>query len=149
LVYEIGRQFLSPAAGLLGALVSTIHPYLVWHDVHVNREILDQPLGAAMFMIALLAGRRRNLPLAVALGLACGLAILSNTRLLLFPLALAGYLLWRRVGWAAAAVVPVVAALMLVPWLVRNRVEVGCFTMTTDARALWKANNPLTYGLLQ
>jgi hypothetical protein len=149
LVYEIGRHFISAWAGLIAALVSTLHPYLVWHDVHVNREILDQPLGAAMFGLALLAGARRNMRLAVALGIVSGIAILSNTRLLLLPLAFTGFLLWRRVGWAAALVVPVAAGLMLVPWVVRNRVEVGCFTMTTDARALWKANNPQTYGILK
>jgi hypothetical protein len=148
LVYEIGRQFISPVAGLVAAVVTTLHPYLVWHDIHINREILDQPLGAAMFLLALLAARRRSLPLALALGLVSGVAILSNTRLLLLPLALGGFLLWRKVGWTAAVVVPVVAAITLLPWLVRQKVEIGCFTMTTDARALWKANNPLTYGLL-
>jgi hypothetical protein len=37
---------------------------------------------------------------------------------------------------------------VLAPWVVRNRVEVGCFTLTTDARALWKANNFATYETL-
>ena len=36
----------------------------------------------------------------------------------------------------------------MTPWLVRNKVEVGCFALTTDGRALWKANNAQTYGLL-
>ena len=30
---------------------------------------------------------------------------------------------------------------VVAPWVVRNRVQVGCFAITTDARALWKANN--------
>jgi 4-amino-4-deoxy-L-arabinose transferase-like glycosyltransferase len=58
LVYEIGRRFLSQRAGLVAALVATLQPYLVWHDVHLNREILDQLLGAATFLLALLAGAR-------------------------------------------------------------------------------------------
>ena len=37
LVYEIGRRWISPLAGLLGALAATLHPYLVWHAVHMNR----------------------------------------------------------------------------------------------------------------
>src|SRR5437588_37486 len=41
LVYEIGRRWISPLAGLLGALAATLHPYLVWRDVHMNREILE------------------------------------------------------------------------------------------------------------
>ena len=34
------------------------------------------------------------------------------------------------------------------PWVVRNRVQVGCFAITTDAHALWKANNINTYKTL-
>ena len=148
LVYEIGRRFLSKRVGLIAAVVSTLHPYLVWHDVHVNREILDQPLGAAMFLLTLLAAERRSLPLAAGLGGATGLAILSNSRLALLPLVLAAYLLGRRAGWAPAAAVVACAAIAVSPWLVRNRIEVGCFTLTTDARALWKANNRNTYETL-
>ena len=38
LVYEIGRRVVSRSAGLVAAVISTLHPYLVWHDVHLNRE---------------------------------------------------------------------------------------------------------------
>src|SRR4029077_3390849 len=44
--------------------------------------------------------------------------------------------------------VPVLAAVALLPWVVRNKIAVGCFTITTDARALWKAYNPVVYELL-
>src|SRR5262245_18602676 len=40
LVYEIGRRVVSASVGLIGAAITTIHPYLVWHDIHLNREIL-------------------------------------------------------------------------------------------------------------
>ena len=33
-----------------GALLATLHPYIVWHDVHLNREILDQALAAALVL---------------------------------------------------------------------------------------------------
>jgi hypothetical protein len=52
-------------------------------------------------------------------------------------------------AWTVPLLVPLVAAVSLLPWLVRNEVQVGCFTLTTDSRALWKANNPETYGLLK
>jgi 4-amino-4-deoxy-L-arabinose transferase-like glycosyltransferase len=148
LVYEIGRRYLSPRAGLIAALIATLHPYLVWHDVHANREILDQLLGAAMFLLALLVAKRPTPQLAAAFGLVSGLAILSNSRLLLLPLAFAGYLLWRKAGWVAAVLVPLVAALAIAPWVVRNKIQVGCFSLTTDSRALWKANNTQTYDVL-
>jgi hypothetical protein len=37
---------------------------------------------------------------------------------------------------------------LLVPWAVRNDVSVGCFTLSTDTKALWKANNANTYATL-
>src|SRR5262249_9716740 len=113
-----------------------------------NREILDQPLGAAMFGLALLCAVRPSVKLAGALGVVSGMAILSNTRLVALPIVLALYLLWRHAGWTAALAVPVLPAVALAPWVVRNKVEVGCFAITTDARALWKANNLHTYSTL-
>ncbi|PWU18848.1 MAG: hypothetical protein C5B48_14330 [Candidatus Rokuibacteriota bacterium] len=148
IVYEIGRRFVSPRAGLIAAVVATLNPYLVWHDVHVNREILDQLLAAAIMVLALLAAERRTVGTAALLGLVLGLSILANTRLLILPLVLAGYLLWQTRSLAGAATLVAVAALTLVPWGVRNRVSVGCFTLTTDTRALWKANNVHTYSTL-
>src|SRR5919108_2754780 len=59
LVYEIGRRWISPRAGLLAALAATVHPYLVWHDVHMNREILDELLAAAIVLLTLLVLDRR------------------------------------------------------------------------------------------
>jgi 4-amino-4-deoxy-L-arabinose transferase-like glycosyltransferase len=144
-VYEIGHRRFSARVGLVAAVAATLQPYLVWHDVHGNREILDQLLGAAMFGLALVARR----PLAgAALGLVTGVAILSNSRLVLLPVVFAVYLLWRRAGWVTALAVPALAAVALAPWLVRNKVQVGCFAITTDARALWKANNLNTYETL-
>jgi 4-amino-4-deoxy-L-arabinose transferase-like glycosyltransferase len=148
LVYAIGARALSRRAGTVAAIVSALNPYLVWHDVHLNREILDQLVGAAFVLCALIAADRRSLPWATAAGVCGGLAILGNVRLILLPVVVAVYLLFRAGwGWAPLALVAA-ATLTLAPWVVRNRVEVGCFALTTDARALWKANNVQTYDLL-
>ena len=152
LVLAIGTHLASVRTGVLAALVATLHPYLVWHDIHVNREILDGLLAAAIVLLALLAYERRSLPPALGLGAVTGLAILSNARLLLLPLVLAPYVAWRvrpaGRAIAAAALVVVGAALVTAPWVVRNKVVIGCATITTDTRALWKANNPATYDVL-
>jgi 4-amino-4-deoxy-L-arabinose transferase-like glycosyltransferase len=148
LVYAIGARALSRRAGTVAAIVSALNPYLVWHDVHLNREILDQLVGAAFVLCALIAADRRSLPWATAAGVCGGLAILGNVRLILLPVVVAVYLLFRAGwGWAPLALVAA-ATLTVAPWVVRNRVQVGCFTLTTDARALWKANNLQTYDLL-
>ena len=148
LVLEIGRRFLPERAAVVAALLATLNPYLVWHDVHVNREILDQLLAAAIVLVTLVAAERRSWRLAAFDGVLCGLAILGNTRLAFLPVVVAAYLAWRLRTLVAAAAVLALALVAVLPWLIRNEVSVGCFTLTTDSRALWKANNSHTYGVL-
>jgi 4-amino-4-deoxy-L-arabinose transferase-like glycosyltransferase len=152
LVYEIGRRVISSWAGVVAAALATIHPYLVWHDVHLNREILDQFLAAAIVLLTLIAAKQPTIRICALLGIAFGLAILGNVRLAALPLVVALFVLWQA-GWnrpalLGVAVSLVVGAVVVAPWVVRNRVSVGCFAVTTDARALWKANNVNTYSTL-
>src|SRR5437870_2905666 len=121
LVYEIGRRWISPLAGLLGALAATLHPYLVWHDVHMNREILDELLAAAIVLLTLFVADRRSVPLALALGAVFGLAILGNVRLVLLPLVVVAFLLAvrRRVVVVRTLIALAAAAAVVSPWTVR------------------------------
>jgi 4-amino-4-deoxy-L-arabinose transferase-like glycosyltransferase len=149
-VWAIGRRITTPGLAVLAAVVATLNPYLIWHDVHVNREITDQLALAALVLTALLAAERRPLPWAAATGALLGVAILGNSRLVALPVVVAAYLLWamRDRRWSAAALVLVTAAVVVAPWVIRNDVQVGCFAFTTDGRALWKANNVNTYATL-
>lgn len=152
LVLAIGRRALGRTGGLLAALAATLSPYLVWHDVHVNREILDGLVAVALVLLTLRLGERVTLLRAGAVGVVAGIAILGNSRLAALPLLLVAYLAWRagltRRAAAGGLVLLVAAALVIAPWAVRNRVEVGCLAITTDSRALWKANNEQTYDVL-
>jgi len=148
LVYEIGRRLVGPRWAVVAAVVATLHPYLVWHDVHINREIVDQLCAAALVLLTLLVAERSTWWLAGALGVVTGLTLLGNSRLVLIPFLCVAYLAVRRVPVLLLVVVLVGAAVPVMPWLVRNDVNVGCFTLTTDGRSLWKANNPQTYHLL-
>jgi 4-amino-4-deoxy-L-arabinose transferase-like glycosyltransferase len=152
LVYEIGRRLLGPRAGILAAAIATLNPYLVWHDMHVNREIVDQVCAAALVLLTLVVAERPSKRLAALLGVVTGLAMLGNTRLVFVPILSVLYLAWRlprgRTSAAVAALVLAGAAVAVAPWLVRNKVNVGCWAITTDGRALWKANNVQAYGLL-
>ncbi len=151
LVYELGRRLISPRAGLLAAVAATLHPYLVWHDVHMNREILDQFLAAAAVLLALAVTERPTLAAGAGLGAILGVAVLGNVRLSLLPLLLAGFVLVSagRPALVPALAVVAAAAIVVTPWVVRNHVSVGCFALTTDGRALWKANNPATLRTLE
>jgi 4-amino-4-deoxy-L-arabinose transferase-like glycosyltransferase len=152
LVYEIGRRILGPRTGLIGAAIATLNPYLIWHDMHVNREIVDQVVAAALVLLTLVIAERPSLKLATLLGAVTGLSMLGNTRLIGVPVLCAVYLAFRlpraRATALACGLVIVGATVVVMPWLIRNELSVGCFAITTDGRAMWKANNPLTYGLL-
>jgi 4-amino-4-deoxy-L-arabinose transferase-like glycosyltransferase len=151
-VWQIGKRWLSAGVGLLAGLAVALHPYLVWHDVHMNREILDQLLAAGAVYLTLHAAERFGWRRAVPLGAVLGLAILGNVRLALLPVVIASFLVWRngisRRTLLSGAVTLAATAVVLAPWVVRNKVNVGCFAVTTDSRALWKANNLNTYATL-
>jgi 4-amino-4-deoxy-L-arabinose transferase-like glycosyltransferase len=152
LVFEIGRRLYGARWGVVGAAIATLNPYLAWHDMHVNREIVDQVCAAALVLLTLILAERPSKRLAALLGVVTGLAMLGNTRLVFLPILCALYLAWRlpRVrltAWVAALVLAG-AAVAVTPWLVRNQVQLGCVTLTTDGKALWKANNLQTYALL-
>ncbi len=70
LVLEIGTRLRSTGIGVVAALVTTLHPYLVWHDVHMNREVLDGLLLALVVWLALLAYEDRGFAAAAATGVA-------------------------------------------------------------------------------
>lgn len=153
LVYEIGRRLLSPLAGFLAAVATTLEPYVVWHDMHMNREILDELMAALVVLGVLVLCERRRFAVAALVGVALGLAILGNVRLAALPLLALAYLLWqigvspRSLALAATTIVACGATLL--PWLIRNEARVGCFTVTTDSRAFWKANNAHTWSVLR
>jgi 4-amino-4-deoxy-L-arabinose transferase-like glycosyltransferase len=152
LVFEIGRRLLGARGGLTAAAIATLNPYLVWHDVHLNREIVDQLVAAALVLLTLIVIDRPRFRWALLLGIVGGLSMLGNSRLVFLPLLCAAYIVWRLPKARLTAIITVLvlggAAVAVAPWLVRNKVSVGCWTITTDARAMWKANNPRTYGLL-
>jgi hypothetical protein len=151
LVYEIGRRWLSPWWAVGGAAIATLNPYLIWHDVHVNREIVDQLCAAALVLLTLQIVERPAWRRAALLGAVAGVSMLGNTRLVAIPIVVALFVLVvRRERAAVFAAVAVLAgaAVAVAPWLIRNKVNVGCWALTTDGRAFWKANNPQTYPLL-
>jgi hypothetical protein len=151
-VFEIARVLFDSRWAVVAAVAATLNPYLLWHDVHVGREVLDGFVAAGLVLVLLLALERRSLRLAALGGAVAGLAILGNVRLELLPAVLVVLLLFawrtRRQGLVAAVALVLASAVVVLPWMVRNRVQVGCFTLTTNAQALWKANNVNTDRVL-
>jgi 4-amino-4-deoxy-L-arabinose transferase-like glycosyltransferase len=151
LVYEVGRRVSNDRrVGLVAGLLATLQPYLIWHDVHMNREILDQLLAVGALLLTLVVAEGGGWWWTTLLGVDLGLMVLGNVRTLFVPLVLGVYVLWRRRGWTWEPVVALaVAAAVVAPWVTRNEGRIGCAVITTDARALWKANNVHTLETLR
>src|SRR5436309_2563838 len=84
--------------------------------------------AAAIVLLTLLVLDRRSPALALALGAVLGLAILGNVRLVLLPLVVAAFLLTTPRP-AVVLVALLACAIVVAPWVVRNRVSVGCTTL--------------------
>lgn len=159
----LARRVLGPRAALLAAGVVALDPALVGVDGSAMSENLAVPLATAAVLLAhvLLADGLR-LDRMLALGLVCGLAVLTRQDLLLLvPLLLLPAAVWAprpghrrdrrevgvRVGAAAAGLL--VLAAVVVPWALRNADAVGTFAISTTSpsSALAGSNCDSTYAM--
>jgi len=151
--------FLVPALGLLGrgtfgertalvaAGIAAFYPELVWFASHFWAEtVFTVLLWWAMERLAAADGRG-GAKAALLSGLLWGLAILTRETVLYFlPLA-ALWLAWRRAGGARrAGMLLAAAALVVLPWTLRNWRVFDAFVpvSTSGALNLWQGNTRLS-----
>ena len=116
------------ASALVAAVIATLQPYLIWHDIHGNREILDQLLGAARVPARAAGGRRhRSRATIAALGVVAGSPSSRTRASSCCRCSWAAFLLWRKAGWVGALAVPVLA--------VRGALAVGRFATRSRSAA--------------
>lgn len=124
LVGVLAARIAGRTAGLVAAGVAAVYPPLLANDTLV----LTEPLAFALLLGAiLLVDRHRWLPAGVLLGL----LVLTRPNVYLVVLILAIWL-WRRLGLHQAVGLVAIAVLVVAPWLVRNRVQVGTWRPTTS-----------------
>jgi hypothetical protein len=146
----LGRRVADPAVGLVAAGLAAVYLPLVAADSLGGTESLFVLLVPLALLLALRLRDRPGLLAAAVLGVVLGVATLTRTEALLLvallgiPLALG--LPARRL--ATFAVICAGAALVVVPWSVRNSLlwdqPVG--PSTTDGSVLAGANCPATYS---
>ena len=133
LTFGVGRLAAGRGAGLVGGLAAALSGGLLIYERYVLTEALFAfllTLGVLLFLVGL---RRGGIWWWVGSGLAVGLATLTRVHaqvlLLLAPVAMA--LVYRR--WCppvrGTLVACVAAACVLVPWMARNQVVHGDFTV--------------------
>jgi 4-amino-4-deoxy-L-arabinose transferase-like glycosyltransferase len=143
----VGRGAFGERAGLVAAGIAAFYPELVWFASHFWAETLFTGLLWWAVERLLAADGEAGGKAALASGLLWGLAVLTRETVLYFlPLA-ALWLAWRRAGGARrAALLLATAALVVLPWTVRNWIVFDAFVpvSTSGALNLWQGNTRLT-----
>jgi len=140
-------------AGVIAALLAAVYPNLWMNDGLLMSETFAALGVAAVVALAYALLRRPALPLAIALGAGCAVAMLSRSELALLvpaialPAALRAGARWRERSILAAAVAAT-AGLMVAPWVVYNlsRFEEPVFLSIADGDALIGANCDEAYS---
>jgi len=137
--FRLGQRVAGWRVGLLTALLYAFHPASWRFCNELLTEILfGLLLTASLWMFAryILSGRNRD---ALLCGLLSGASILCKPNVQFLPLVLLGILIHglytgRRAWWQGAVIVTATIGLMLLPWIVRNRVVFGrwFYTMTFE-----------------
>lgn len=111
-------------AGFVTGLAVALYPPLLANDTIT----LTEPLALALLLGSIIAADRGRWAVS---GLCVGLMLLTRPNGYLVVLIVAGWLVWR-VGARRAAGFAAVAALCLLPWLVRNQAQVDTFRPVTS-----------------
>jgi 4-amino-4-deoxy-L-arabinose transferase-like glycosyltransferase len=131
LVYGLGRRLAGPRAAWIAALLYAINPVSFLLVGEALTEVLLAFLLTLTFLlfVAALQSDRQGYALLIVTGLAGGLAILCKPNVLALPVILAlGVAVRRRLSWETVREMGLLAGaalLVLLPWLVRNRLVFG------------------------
>jgi 4-amino-4-deoxy-L-arabinose transferase-like glycosyltransferase len=140
LTYWLGRLAFGRAAGLTAALLAAVSSVMLIHEHYILSESLFTLLLTAACLSLVIAMRRDTSGWYLAAGLALGLAVLARpvaqVVLLVVPL---GLLAHR--GSLARALRPTLlvllgAALLVVPWTIRNKLVYGELSASGSGRFL-------------
>ncbi len=144
LLHRAISRWFSDRVGLIAALMLALYPPAIFFDLLIQKTSLGMFLVVALLWAMTLWRERPTVPRALLCGAIMGLLIHVQQALLLAAPIVPAFL-WlgqrapqtplipsRRVGHAAFAITGAAAiALMLAPWVIRNRVVLGEWVLTT------------------
>jgi len=138
-VFAIGRRLAGDAVGLVAAAITAVYPNLVYHTAAPLTETLFNALLTLTVLVIISAPwseRRFGPPKLAVIGLLIGVCTLVRpvTVPIIAVLALAWLVYgfgWRRtIGYTA--LVSVVAAAVVAPWIIRNAVTMHAAVLSTN-----------------
>lgn len=121
LIYLLGAQVGGNRTGLIAAALCAVYPNFIGFSHYLFSESYFLPFMVAALWLTLRQRSRPPLWEAIAIGVSCGVAMLTReVGVLLVPAAIAGILWFRRNDLAravgAATLVVVAAAAVVLPW---------------------------------
>lgn len=151
LVYTITARLAPPPAPLLAAFLYAFYPYSFYHDTQLQDTVLHTALSLAAVACLLPAFDGKKGFLCFLAGVFAGAAIVTRVSHSVAALFLLGLILFifRRswgLAWRCAAAFGLGTLVLVGPWLVRNKLVVDRFTLTSETGyALACAHNPYTF----
>jgi 4-amino-4-deoxy-L-arabinose transferase-like glycosyltransferase len=152
LVYGITARLARPPAPMLAALLYAFYPYEFYHDTQLQENALYNALSLATVACFLVGLDRKNGLVLFLAGILSGSAVLTRVSHMAATLCLAGALLLgfrqrRGRGFQLALAFVGGVLVLLGPWLIRNRLVVGRFALTSETGfALARAHNADTFS---
>ena len=128
LILSYGRRVGRPVAGAAAALMVFVSPVVGVDGTVAYNDVALAAVIFGLFYLLQIWDEERNPRLLIPVGLLAGMAFaIKYTAFLAVPYAL-GFVLWRmgwRRAWRGMAVVALMAALLILPWMVKNVITVG------------------------
>jgi 4-amino-4-deoxy-L-arabinose transferase-like glycosyltransferase len=128
LAWLLGRRLFNPGVGLVAAAIATFYPLAWQYGMVLYPEALAVPL--MLWAVYLFMGREPTWKRAAAVGAVIGVIMLMRPTSVFMFLAVLGSF-WVASNWRRAismtAVAVATAALVIVPWTIRNYVETDHF----------------------
>jgi len=154
LIGLLGRRVAGTMVGLVAAAIAAVYPMLFLSEAVLFAESLFVLLVAAVLLLAYRAAEAPSVLRFGALGLVIGLSALTRAEGLLFtvvlviPLALGLRAAQAKRRFLLAGVAIGVALLTIVPWTIRNAVQLHAFVPVSNniGTAVDGANCDLTYS---
>lgn len=140
LIYALGRAVFNAKVGLIASLLAALYPPFISYPGWLLTETLSVFLLLAFVYSLVRAWQRSRTILWMGAGLLGGITVLHRAEMLLIVGCAVLLALWWRAGLTHVGMLALVAALTVVPWMVRNALRFGEFAISVapgSGNVLW------------
>jgi 4-amino-4-deoxy-L-arabinose transferase-like glycosyltransferase len=151
-IYHIGKRAFNIKIGLVAAFIWAIYPYSVIHAQALEDSTFMALFSVLSILLSLILLEKRQVSIAIILGVVCGISILTRSTYLSFLMILLPWLLFhlklRNIRYITIVILVVI--LCVSPWVIRNYIRSGNATLGTHGGlSLWVGNNPYIKSLIK